>query len=141
MRRDHFELFTFDDAAAGSELLISYGSGKSNFELMRDYGFILPCNRADMVFLVDDLKRLLYRRPDLRAPSRSMLQAACLRPALQRTGKTAATVLSCSSMPPPKCWVAAQMSPAGCPSSYHRREARCAHENISVTSGVTVPAS
>lgn len=59
MCRSHLELYTQWAIDAGTEFTISYGSDKSNFELMRDYGFCLPDNPADMVNIVEDLQRTL----------------------------------------------------------------------------------
>lgn len=39
-----FELRCIRATPAGSELSICYGENKTNLELMRDYGFVVPCN-------------------------------------------------------------------------------------------------
>ncbi|KAL6749713.1 hypothetical protein V8C86DRAFT_2837062 [Haematococcus lacustris] len=44
-----FELSTVRAIAAGQELLISYGQDKSNAELQRDYGFVVPGNPNDRI--------------------------------------------------------------------------------------------
>ena len=50
------ELYAHDKLEAGREFFISYGSEKPNVELMRDYGFCVPNNPEDVVYIVSDLK-------------------------------------------------------------------------------------
>ena len=54
--RGHLELYAHDKLEAGREFFISYGSEKANVELMRDYGFCIPNNPEDVVYIVSDLK-------------------------------------------------------------------------------------
>ncbi|KXZ49958.1 hypothetical protein GPECTOR_18g116 [Gonium pectorale] len=51
MSRDNrrFELRLLSTLAAGEEAAISYGESKPNFEVMRDYGFVVPGNPNDRV--------------------------------------------------------------------------------------------
>ena len=60
MCRQHLELYAFDSCQAGQEFCITYGSDKSNLELMRDYGFCMQDNKAGRVYLVQDLKRAAH---------------------------------------------------------------------------------
>lgn len=56
--KTHLELYAFEALKAGDEVLITYGEDKSNFELMRDYGFAVLRNPADEAFLLEDLAAL-----------------------------------------------------------------------------------
>lgn len=46
------------DIAPGQECTISYGNDKDNFELMRDYGFVVPGNPNDLLQLPKDMPKL-----------------------------------------------------------------------------------
>lgn len=62
--RKYFELFTFQHCNSGDELLISYGADKCNFELMRDYGFVLEGSTLsrDRIHFVFECQCLLRDR-------------------------------------------------------------------------------
>jgi hypothetical protein len=49
-------------------MLISYGESKSNYELMRDYGFVVHGNPADRIHFVYECRELLKAGAQLRAP-------------------------------------------------------------------------
>ena len=61
---EYFELFTFEHCNRGDELMISYGAEKCNFELMRDYGFVLEGSplSCDRIHFVYECQRLLRDR-------------------------------------------------------------------------------
>lgn len=70
--REYFELFTFEHCNSGDELLISYGGDKCNFELMRDYGFVLEgsTTSSDRIHFVYECQCLLRNQgADLLSPS------------------------------------------------------------------------
>ena len=65
--RRRFELYTHHDLQPGQEFCITYGTTKSNPELLRDYGFTLPGNAADDAEVKDDLRGFLLQGAQQRA--------------------------------------------------------------------------
>eukprot|EP00892_Ulva_mutabilis_P003184 jgi/Ulvmu1/12867/UM098_0052.1 len=47
------ELMSFESHAAGQEVLITYGEGKSSFDFLRDYGFVVPGSPGRIHFVAD----------------------------------------------------------------------------------------
>lgn len=65
-----FELRSCSPIAAGQPICITYGTEKTNFELMRDYGFIVPGNPNDRL---DFSCTTLQQRPTVVAKPAQML--------------------------------------------------------------------